>query len=42
MKRDINSKASEEMVRNDFTNHEMKIGTLDRNLLRMAADFETF
>jgi hypothetical protein len=29
-------------VRSDFSNHEFKIGTLDRNIIRMAADFETF
>ena len=29
-------------MRNDFGNHEFKIGTLDRNIIRMASDFETF
>ena len=28
-------------MRNDFSNHEFKIGTLDRNLIRLASDFET-
>jgi len=35
-------KANEETVKSDFSNHEFKIGTLDRNLIRMAQDFETF
>ena len=35
-------KANEETVRSDFNNHEFKISTLDRNLIRMAQDFETF
>jgi hypothetical protein len=38
----IEKKANEEQVRNDFSNHEFKINTLDRNLIRMATDFETF
>lgn len=38
----INKKANEEQVRNDFNNHEFKINTLDRNLIRMATDFEVF
>ncbi len=29
-------------MRNDFGNHEFKISTLDRNIVRMATDFETF
>lgn len=38
----IERKANEDQVRNDFSNHEFKISTLDRNLVRMANDFETF
>ena len=38
----VEKKANEDQVRNDFNNHEFKIGTLDRNLIRMASDFETF
>jgi hypothetical protein len=38
----IDKKANEDQVRNDFSNHEFKISTLDRNLIRMASDFETF
>jgi hypothetical protein len=40
--RNIERKANEDQVRNDFSNHEFKIGTLDRNIIRMAGDFETF
>jgi hypothetical protein len=40
--RQIEKKANEDQVRNDFGNHEFKISTLDRNIIRMAADFETF
>ena len=40
--RNIDRKANEDQVRSDFSNHEFKIGTLDRNIIRMAADFETF
>ena len=40
--RQLERKANEEQVRNDFGNHEFKIGTLDRNIIRMATDFETF
>ncbi len=29
-------------MRSDFGNHEFKISTLDRNIIRMASDFETF
>jgi len=42
VKKEMMGKASEETVRSDFNNHEFKIGTLDRNLIRMAQDFETF
>src|SRR3569833_479033 len=38
----MDRKANEEQVRNDFSNHEFKISTLDRNLIKMAADLETF
>lgn len=38
----IDKKANEDQVRNDFSNHEFKISTLDRNLIRMASDFEMF
>ena len=38
----LDRKANEEAVRGDFSNHEFKISTLDRNIIRMAADFETF
>ena len=34
--------ANEDQVRSDFSNHEFKISTLDRNIIRMAVDFETF
>ena len=42
MYKQIDRKANEEQVRNDFSNHEFKISTLDRNIIRMASDFETF
>ena len=42
MQRQIDSKANEESVKSDFSNHEFKISTLDRNIIRMASDFETF
>jgi hypothetical protein len=38
----VEKKANEDQVKNDFNNHEFKIGTLDRNIIRMATDFETF
>lgn len=40
--RQLDRKANEEQVRSDFSNHEFKITTLDRNIIRMAQDFETF
>jgi len=40
--RQLERKANEDQVRSDFSNHEFKISTLDRNIIRMAADFETF
>jgi hypothetical protein len=42
MQRQIDLKANEEAVKSDFSNHEFKISTLDRNIIRIAADFETF
>ena len=39
--RDIEKKANKEEVSSNLNNHEFKIGTLDRNIIRMAADFET-
>ena len=38
----INSKASKETVHGDFQNHEFKISTLDKNIVAIATDFETF
>lgn len=34
--------ARKETVASDFKNHEFKIGTLDRNIVAIATDFETF
>ena len=42
IQKQIERKANEDQVRNDFGNHEFKITTLDRNIIRMATDFETF
>lgn len=42
IQRQLERKANEDSVRNDFSNHEFKIATLDRNIIRMASDFETF
>ena len=42
IQRQLERKANEDQVRNDFSNHEFKIGTLDRNIIRMAGDFDTF
>jgi len=42
IQKQIERKANEDQVRNDFGNHEFKISTLDRNIVRMATDFETF
>jgi hypothetical protein len=41
IQRDIEKKANKEEVSSNLNNHEFKIGTLDRNIIRMAADFET-
>lgn len=38
----IENKANKETVANDLHNHEFKISTLDRNIVAMASDFETF
>lgn len=42
MQRQIDLKANEDSVKSDFSNHEFKISTLDRNIIRIAADFESF
>jgi hypothetical protein len=39
--KEIDRKANKDQVSNDFSNHEFKISTLDRNFIRIAADFET-
>ena len=38
----IDLKANKENVANDFQNHEFKISTLDKNIVAIASDFETF
>lgn len=38
----IRSKAEATQVTSDLENHEFKIGTLDRNLVAIANDFQTF
>jgi len=38
----IEVKANKETVANDLQNHEFKISTLDRNIVAIASDFETF
>ena len=38
----IETKASKESVSGDFSNHEFKIKTLDKNIVAIATDFETF
>ena len=42
IQRQIEKKADKDKVISDFGNHEFKISTLDRNVVRIAADFETF
>lgn len=37
----LEKKANEDSVRNDFNNHEFKINSLDRNIISMVNDFET-
>ena len=38
----IDLKANKDSVANDFSNHEFKISTLDKNMLAIVQDFETF
>lgn len=38
----IETKANKESIQNDFQNHEFKISTLDKNIVAIAQDFETF
>lgn len=38
----IDTKANKEVIANDFQNHEFKISTLDKNIVAIASDFETF
>ena len=38
----IDLKANKDSVANDFQNHEFKISTLDKNMLAIVQDFETF
>ena len=38
----IDTKANAEQVSNDFNNHEFKIAMLDKNIIAIASDFETF
>ena len=38
----IDTKANGEQVSNDFNNHEFKIAMLDKNIIAIASDFETF
>lgn len=42
LKKFIDTKANKENVQGDFQNHEFKIGTLDKNIVAIASDFETF
>ena len=42
LKKFIDTKANKENVAGDFQNHEFKIGTLDKNIVAIASDFETF
>jgi len=42
LKKFIDTKANKENVSSDFQNHEFKIGTLDKNIVAIASDFETF
>ena len=41
-KKSLRTKADSNEVKSDLENHEFKIGTLDRNLICIANDFETF
>lgn len=34
----VEKKANEDQVRNDFGNHEFKISSLDRNVIKIAND----
>lgn len=38
----LEKKADTEDVKNDFSNHEFKICTLDRNIVKIATDIQTF
>ena len=38
----LDTKATKAQVENDFSNHEFKISTLDKNIVAIAQDFETF
>ena len=42
LKKWIDTKANKDSVNGDFQNHEFKIGTLDKNIVAIATDFETF
>ena len=42
LKKFIDTKANKDNVQGDFQNHEFKIGTLDKNIVAIASDFETF
>ena len=42
LKKWIDTKANKDSVNGDFQNHEIKIGTLDKNIVAIATDFETF
>ena len=42
LNRFIAQKANKESVQSNFQNHEFKISTLDKNIVAIAQDFETF
>ena len=42
LNKSLDSMARKETVETDFQNHEFKIQTLDRNIVAIATDFETF
>jgi septal ring factor EnvC (AmiA/AmiB activator) len=42
MRKELRQKADLPQVNADLENHEFKISTLDRNLVCIANDFETF
>jgi hypothetical protein len=42
IQRALDKKIDTEVVKVEIQNHEYKISTLDRNIIRMATDFETF